>query len=489
MSEAARRLRRLERKKPPGARKEAPSRTEDPRMTASQSKSNTAGLHAGGAWDLSWLRGKRVAVVVFSHYPSDPRPCRAAEAFARLGMKVEVLCLRRDDGESSREMVNGVVVRRISLKRRRGGKLSYVLQYSAFLLISFVVLTFRALTRRYHLVHVHNMPDVLVFAALVPKLFGAKVILDLHDPMPELMMTIYGLRPDSFGVRLLQRFERWSIRFADAVLTVNLACKRLFTARGCPPEKVRVVMNSPDAHIFERRNGQPKTLANGDLKPFVIMYHGSLVERHGLDIGVSALDMVKRSVPHAELRIYGQWTPYLEQVLASVRGTHLAKSIRHLGPRTLGQIVEAIDECDVGIIPNRRSIFTEINTPTRIFEYLSRAKPVIAPAAPGIRDYFSDGQLVFFELCNAADLAEKIEYVYRHPVEVKKTVASGQEVYREHRWETEQAKLTGLAGELLMVHRQRASLGRASGASETAAGARVMELPVPADQRPTGYSE
>ena len=301
MSEAARRLRRLERKKPPGARKEAPSRTEDPRMTASQSKSNTAGLHAGGAWDLSWLRGKRVAVVVFSHYPSDPRPCRAAEAFARLGMKVEVLCLRRDDGESSREMVNGVVVRRISLKRRRGGKLSYVLQYSAFLLISFVVLTFRALTRRYHLVHVHNMPDVLVFAALVPKLFGAKVILDLHDPMPELMMTIYGLRPDSFGVRLLQRFERWSIRFADAVLTVNLACKRLFTARGCPPEKVRVVMNSPDAHIFERRNGQPKTLANGDLKPFVIMYHGSLVERHGLDIGVSALDMVKRSVPHRSL--------------------------------------------------------------------------------------------------------------------------------------------------------------------------------------------
>jgi hypothetical protein len=28
------------------------------------------------------------------------------------------------------------------------------------------------------------MPDVLVFGTLIPKLFGAKVVLDLHDPMP-----------------------------------------------------------------------------------------------------------------------------------------------------------------------------------------------------------------------------------------------------------------------------------------------------------------
>lgn len=71
------------------------------------------------------------------------------------------------------------------------------------------------------------MPDILVFAALVPKVCGARVVLDLHDPMPELMMTIYGLTPESFGVRLLKRFEKWSISFADAVLTVNQACKKL----------------------------------------------------------------------------------------------------------------------------------------------------------------------------------------------------------------------------------------------------------------------
>jgi glycosyltransferase involved in cell wall biosynthesis len=421
----------------------------DLRMISPEPETRSSGSRVSGSSDPAALGGKRAAVVVFSHYPSDPRPRRAAEVLVQLGVNVEVICLKQDKYEPRREIHKGVSIRRISLKRRRGGKFSYLFQYSVFLLVSFVILAFRSLTRRFHLVHVHNMPDLLVFAALVPKVSGAKVILDLHDPMPELMMTIFGLAPESFGVRLLKRFERLSIRFADAVLTVNEACRQLFTNRGCPPEKIHVVMNSPDESIFKYRDAREISTGRGPAKPFVIMYHGSLVERHGLDVGVNALRIVKQTIPRAELRIYGQSTPFLEQVLSSIRDSNLQSSVRYLGPRTLEQIVEAIDECDVGIIPNRRSIFTEINTPTRIFEYLSRGKPVIVPAAQGIRDYFSDGQLVFFELGNPDDLARKLEYVCLQPEEVEKVVKSGQEVYRNHRWSVERAKFTNLAGELL----------------------------------------
>ena len=227
-----------------------------------------------------------------------------------------------------------------------------------------------SLTRRYSLVHVHNMPDVLVFTALLPKLLGAKVILDLHDPMPELMMTIYGLKEQSFWVALLKSLEKWSTSFADLVLTPNVAFLKLFTERSCPVGKLRVVMNSPDENIFKYQEAKQISTGHCPAKPFVIMYHGSVVERHGLDIGVSALGIIKRTVPDAELRIYGQSTPFLEQVLNSVRNSDLQNSVRYLGPRTLDQIVEAIDECNVGIIPNRHSVFTEKNMPTRIFEYL-----------------------------------------------------------------------------------------------------------------------
>ncbi len=105
-----------------------------------------------------------------------------------------MICLRETDEEPLHESFNGVEITRVPLKRRRGGKLSYLFQYGSFILLSGAILAGRTLKKRYDLVHIHNMPDVLVFSALVPKMLGAKVILDLHDPMPELMMTIFGLR-------------------------------------------------------------------------------------------------------------------------------------------------------------------------------------------------------------------------------------------------------------------------------------------------------
>src|SRR5262249_17739105 len=106
-------------------------------------------------------------------------------------------------------------------------------------------------------------------------------------------------------------------------------------------------------------------------------------------------------------------------------------------------------ECDVGIIPNQRSIFTELNTPTRIFEYLAIGKPVIAPRAPGICDYFDDESLIFFDLGNAADLARKIEYVFFHPAEIAQIVGRGQEVHQAHTWRQERLTLTTLVSDLL----------------------------------------
>ena len=135
-----------------------------------------------------------------------------------------------------------------------------------------------------------------------------------------------------------------------------------------------------------------------------MMYHGSLVERNGLDLAVDALGRVRKAIPSAELRIYGRKTPFLERVMSEARNKGLEDCVHYLGPRSLEDLVREIEDCDVGIIPNHRSAFAEINTPTRIFEYLALGKPVIAPQAAGICDYFDDRSLVFFELGNAEDL-------------------------------------------------------------------------------------
>jgi glycosyltransferase involved in cell wall biosynthesis len=377
------------------------------------------------------------AVLLFSYYPADPRPRRAAEALAGEGMLVDVVCLRRD-GERGRETVNGVSVLRIPLKRRRGGALAYIVQYAAFILACGLVLAARSIRTRYRLVHVHNMPDALVFSALIPKALGAKVVLDLHDPMPELMQSMFPSRFRGAAVTLLEQLERWSICFADLVFTVNIACQRIFTSRGCPADKIRVIMNSPDERVFAFK---PSTRSNARSERFVIMYHGSMVERNGLDLAITALPLVRRDVPQAELRIYGDSTPLLEKLLAQVERDGLRDAVQYCGARTLPGIVAAIDDCDVGVIPNRMTTFTEINTPTRIFEYLARGKPVVAGRGAGILDYFPDDALFFFKLGDVEDLAAAIVRVAHGRDEVDPVLERGQEIYMRHRWTGQRASL------------------------------------------------
>lgn len=395
------------------------------------------------------LTGKRASVLLYSYYPSDPRPRREAEALAAAGMQVDLICLREDDEQPKFETINGVNVRRVPLQRRREGKLTYMAQYGAFLSICGSILAGRSVKNKPHLVHVHNMPDVLAFSALMPKLRGARVILDLHDPMPELMRAIFGMSEDSTSVRLLKFLEKQSVGFADQVITVNDACKKIFSARSCRAEKILVIMNAPDENTFRFEPAQLAAARNG--KPFVIMFHGSIVERHGLDLAVKAVKAMRQRIPesNAQLRIYGTPTKFLDVVLNLVREEGLSDAVTYHGPKDLNGVTQAIRDCDVGIIPNRRSIFTEINTPTRIFEYLALGKPVIAPRASGITDYFKEDEIFFFELGDAEDLAKRMEEVYRDPARMSEVTRKGQQVYQKHTWTCERERFVTRVVELL----------------------------------------
>jgi glycosyltransferase involved in cell wall biosynthesis len=398
----------------------------------------------GNRWRL---RAKRAAVVLFSYYPDDPRPRRAAAALRHEGMEVDFICLQKHPSQPRKERTeSGIDITRLPMTRERGGKWTYVRQYSLFIARAFWCLTVLSLRRRYDLVHVHNMPDVIVFSALVPKLLGAKIVLDLHDPVPELMQTIFDFPAQSRTVRLLKLLEKWSIAFADHVITVNEACKKIYSSRSCAADKITVVLNAPDEDVFCR-----PVAANGQeaVDRFAILYHGSILARNGFDIAVEALAKVRRSIPHARLVVCGEKTSFYSETMDAAAKRGLADHIEYLGPKNRSGVVDAISSCDVGIIPNRRNIFTEINTPTRIFECLALGKPVIAPQAQGIRDYFGNDDLIYFELGNSDDLARKIEFVYRHPDETKSVVERGQRIFRANSWRHQQSNLLNAISSLV----------------------------------------
>jgi glycosyltransferase involved in cell wall biosynthesis len=173
------------------------------------------------------------------------------------------------------------------------------------------------------------------------------------------------------------------------------------------------------------------------------------VHRHGLDIAVEAVYQLRERIPTLHLDICGEGTAYLDSVLALARERGIHDRITYHGPLPQGQIAGLIAVCDLGIIPNRRSAFTELNMPTRIFEYLAMGKPVIAPNTRGIRDYFVPGQLLYFEPDGAENLASRIEWVHQHPGETMEVVRNGIQVYQSHRWQEERSRFLELIGRQL----------------------------------------
>lgn len=388
------------------------------------------------------LAGKRAAMVVYSPYPADPRPRRAAEALLEEGMSIDLVC-EAEDGFPAFEDRGALTITRVPVQRERGSALNYMSRYSMFIAWSAAVVAWRTIRKRYDLVYVHNMPDILVAAGIFPRFFGARVILDQHDPMPELMMTIFGKSRDSFAVRLMASMEKWSLGRADRVITVNEACRKIFAGRSCPEEKIGVVMNTPDEKVFAFRAANSyKTRSAAD--PFVIMFHGGLVERNGLELVIDALAMVQEELPNAELRVYGGTTSYLQRVLEKAARLGIKEKIHYYGPKSIEELVPAIEAADIGVIPNQYNPFTEINTPTRIFEYLSLGKPVIAPGTSGIRDYFDDKSLLFFVPGKADDLAAKLVYAFTSPSFIREKALRGQEVYSHYTWQQEKQTLLGL---------------------------------------------
>lgn len=385
---------------------------------------------------------KRVAMVVFSQYPADPRVRREAEALERMGIRVDIICLKWEN-QLKKETINTINVYRLPISQSRGSKTKYIIEYLSFFLLAFFKLTGLHFIRNYDIVHVHNMPDFLVFTALVPRIFGKKVFLDLHDPTPEVYMSKYNIGYDHPMIRNIIFQEKVSIGFASKIITPNTSFKKIFVERGCPADKITIIMNSPQTDIF-KENLQKDSILNISKRETVkLMYHGTLAKRNGLLTAIEAVEIIhKKSIPVHFSVFGGGDSQFIQEFLDLIKTKHLTDIITFHGYKSLEEISREIEKADIGVIPNNRSPFTEFNMPTRIFEYLCMGIPTIAPKTTGVCDYFSDENIHFFTPGDPEDLASVFEKIILNPVDAFEKTKKGIEIYKEHRWKKEELRLT-----------------------------------------------
>jgi glycosyltransferase involved in cell wall biosynthesis len=386
-----------------------------------------------------------ILMAAYTNYRRDPRVKREAEALIEAGHRV-VFLARRQPGQPHRETIAGVdLINMPGLNNDRTSMLVYMLDYAMF----FLMITLHLLRHplRYQLVHINNMPDFLVFAAWLPRLLGRPVIHDVHDLMPELYAEKFASGQTHWMLRVLALQERWSGRFASVVLTVEERLKDILCERGIPRAKIHVLMNLPDERIFAAREPLPP---KGDDMPFVMVYHGTLARRLGLDIAIQAVANIRAAIPRMELRIVG----------AGEERGRLVELRDRLGLQDVVTFSEGfvpvetipaiIRDADVGIIPLRACSGTDIMLPTKLLEYVSVGIPCIVPRTGTIARYFDEQMVQFFEAESVSSLADAIVGLYTNPERRKALAQCAYKRFgKDHRWSEHKKLYTGLVERLL----------------------------------------
>lgn len=333
-----------------------------PRDVARHCRANLDGLRRG--------RPKRVCMMAYAFYDTDNRIIRYAETLLRRGDAVDVIALRRE-GQPSCETINNVRVFRIQKRRRdETGPLSYLVRLLRFLVRSERFLSRRHAERPYDLIHVHSVPDFEIFAAWRAKKAGAKLILDIHDLVPEFYASKFRTDHRSAFFHLLLRIERASTAFADHVIIANHIWQKKLVERSVPPQKCSTVLNFVDPAVFYPH---PRTRRDDR---FVLVYPGGLHWHQGLDIAIRAFARAAGEISDAEFHIYGEGSEE-ERLRALVRELGLENRVRFMGMVPYRDIAQVIADADVGIVAKRADSFGNEAYSTKILEYFSQGVPVL----------------------------------------------------------------------------------------------------------------
>ena len=376
-----------------------------------------------------------VCMLAYSFYDTDARVRKYAETLVRRGDHVDVIALRRE-GQQDRGVVNGVNIYRIQERLLdEKGKLDYLYKLLKFLINSSSRLMKNHIMFSYDIIHVHSVPDFEVFAALLPKISGAKVILDIHDPVPDFFAAKFGSSANNKYLKILTFIEQISTRFADHVITVTDFWKEKIAERSCLADsKISVILNLPDLRIFNYQNfaEEKKSSLN-----FTLLYPGTLNKHCGLDIAIKAVNIVKNEIPSMKFLIYGSGSE-LNNLKSLVKELALENIVSFHNFMPLQLIPKVMRNADIGIaLLSGHDEYSQQALNVKLFEFLSMGLPAIATRTKSIEYYVNEGTVMLSEPNDPGDVARCIREIYHNPKKKDELIQRGLEFIKKNNAEVE----------------------------------------------------
>lgn len=208
-----------------------------------------------------------------------------------------------------------------------------------------------------------------------------------------------------------------ALRTIDRFISPSHYLAERFIANGLPASRVRVIRNGIDLNGYERTPRQ----AGG----FTIGYIGQLIRHKGVEILLRSLSLVDEDVQVIVVGD-GDHAGHLKELC---RELGLDRRVTFAGMIANRDIAKVYEKIDVVVVP---SIWPE-NSPVVITEAMAGGLPVVASDIGGIPELVEDGVTGF--LVRPRDvraLADRIEYLRRHPEARRQMGDKAAERIKEH---------------------------------------------------------
>jgi glycosyltransferase involved in cell wall biosynthesis len=410
---------------------------------------------ASAVWGHPSSHGRplRICHLAYTFYETDNRLQRYAKALIDRGDQVDVIALRRPEQPRTGDEGGVRVIRLQRRAKNEGAPWTYLAKILWFMVQSTLVLSARQLRRRYDIVHVHNVPDFLVFSALVPKLLGAKVILDIHDILPELYAGKFGAEDNSLVFRSLVKVERAACRFADRVIVANHLWHDRLIKRAAPQDKCITILNYPDLRIFHPRRERARRQ-----NPFIVLYPGSLSRHQGLDVAITAFAAALDRMPGAEFHIYGEG-PARSELNRLKHDLGLDAKVKLMDPIPVDQVAQIMSAANLGVEPKLARGFSNEALSTKILEFMASGVPVIVSCTLVHAHYFDENVVTFFRSGDVRELAAALIRAYEEPADGER-LRRAEGFAAGYDWQQRAGDYYGLVDTLAAASAVRKAVGR-----------------------------
>ena len=210
----------------------------------------------------------------------------------------------------------------------------------------------------------------LCSTAMLARLMRVPLVVEVNE-----LVGDERIRPDPLLALLARAADRITMRLASRIVVVSPHLKRRIESLGVPGSRVLVLPNAVSAESLDApADGAAIRARHGAQDALIVGFVGWFVAWHRLDRLIGEFAALTASDPRLRLMLVGDGTLKAELESQAAR-LGIAGRIIWTGSVPHAEVPAHIAAMDICVVPHSN----EYRSPIKLFEYMARARAVLAP--------------------------------------------------------------------------------------------------------------